>query len=438
MTTADKPEALVRNLSVVGLGLLVVNGMIGAGIFGLPAEAARLTGVWSPFVFLLCGLLIAPVKLTFSELASYFGGTGGPILYARTAFGALVGFQTGWAFYVARATALAANLNLLLSSAAFLFDGVDQGASRVLWLVLLCLALTAVNVVGTRHAIGTVGVLTVLKFLPLVALAVWGAPELAALAPTLGATPLPEGASIGAAMLLLLYAFVGFESALVPAGEAHNPGRDMPRALLWSLAVATVLYVLIQAVCMAVLPDIASTRRPVVDAAAQLFGPVGTIVMTIGVIVSVGGNVAAAMFSTPRMTYALALDGQLPAFFAAVHRQFRTPHVSVMIFGALVLVLAITGSFVWLAATSVLIRLLIYLICIAATPRLRARFGSAPAALRLPAGYTIPIVAGILCLWLLAQVALPSALATAGLLAVGLALFGLNRLMQSPQNRNAR
>jgi amino acid transporter len=145
--------------------------------------------------------------------------------------------------------------------------------------------------------------------------------------------------------------------------------------------------------------------------------------MTAGVIASVGGNVAGALFATPRMTYALALDGQLPSFFAAVHSRFRTPHWSVVAFGVLVLVLAVAGSFAWLAAMSVLIRLLIFLTCIAATPRLRRRFGHMTTARRLPGGYLIPAIAAVLCGWLLMQVTLHSVLATAALLALGLVLF---------------
>ena len=423
VTHDEPPETLLRSLSVVGLWLLVINGMIGAGIFGLPAEAARLTGAWSPLVFLLCGLLIAPVMLTFSELSSYFGGTGGPILYARTAFGEFIGFQTGWAFYVARATALAANLNLLLSSAAFFLGGIDQGSERIAGLFVLCALLTAINVIGTRHAIGSVGVLTLLKLLPLGALVVLGAPQLVAYAPSLDHAAAPQAASLGAAMLLLVYAFVGFESALVPAGEARNPARDMPRALLWSLVAVTLLYMAIQGVCVVLLPDLANTQRPVVDAAAVLFGPIGTLLMTAGVVVSVGGNVAAAMLSTPRMTYALARSGQLPAVFATVHPTFKTPSVSIMIFGAVVFVLAISGSFVWLAAMSVMIRLLIYLTCIAAAPRLRRRYADAPNALRLPGGYVIPAIAAVLCAGLLVQVSWVSVMASTALLGVGTVLF---------------
>jgi amino acid transporter len=419
----ERPEALVRSLSVVGFSLLILNGMIGAGIFGVPAEVARLAGApWSPLMFLLCGLLIAPVMLTFAELSSYFIGTGGPILYARTAFGAVVSFETGWAFYVARATALAANLNLLLSSATLFLESADQGSTRIVLLVLVCAGLTAVNVVGTRHAIGSVGALTLLKLLPLVALLLWGAPSIAAFATHIGAAELPNGNATASALLLVLYAFVGFESALVPAGEARNPARDLPRALLGTLAVVTVLYVAIQTVCAAVVPNLAGTQRPVVDAAAHLFGPAGTVIMTAGVIASVGGNVAGAMFSTPRMTYALAREGQLPSFFAAVHPRLRTPHWSIIAFGAFVLALAIVGRFAWLAAMSVLIRLLIFLVCIAALPRLRRRFGGAETALRLPGGYTIPALAAVLCCWLLLQVSLQSVLAAGVLLGLGLVL----------------
>jgi len=414
----ETPEALRRTLSVAGLWLLIINGMIGAGIFGLPAEATRLVGAASPLVFLFCGLLIAPVMFAFAELSSRFHGTGGPVAYTRLAFGPLVSFQVGWAFYLARATALAANLNLLLTTLAFFVPGVDAGGARVAALFAILVVLTAVNVVGTRQAIGSVGLLTVLKLLPLGVLVLWGAPELDRWAMAVTSAPVPDGAAWSAATLLLLYAFVGFESGLIPAGEARSPARDMPRALLVNLAIVTILYVLIQSVCFSVLDDVGTSERPLVDAAERLFGPVGIVAMTAGVIASVGGNLAGAMFSTPRMTYALALDGQLPRAFAWVHPRYRTPVLSVAFFGLLVLGLAVSGSFAWLAATSVLIRLLIYLACIGAIPRVRREFGGRERS------YAVPALGVVLCLWLLLQVSMQSVLATAGLLVAGLALYG--------------
>ncbi len=236
----DHGEPLVRRLTVVGLWLLVVNGLIGAGIFGVPAEAARLTGIYSPLMFLLCGLLMTPIVLSFGEVASYFHGTGGPIVYTRTAFGPVVGFQTGWTLYVSRVTAFAANANLLISSLAFLWEGADEGATRIFLLFLICGGLSWINVVGSHHAMRSLGVLTLLKLIPLLILVGVGATWLDAEAFPYATTPAPGFGEIGTAALVLMYAYVGFEGALVPAGEARNPARDMPRALFWAMAPRTL------------------------------------------------------------------------------------------------------------------------------------------------------------------------------------------------------
>ncbi|UCG76844.1 MAG: APC family permease [Gemmatimonadota bacterium] len=398
--------------------------MIGAGIFGVPAEAARLTGIFSPLVFLLCGLLLAPVVLSVGEVASYFRHTGGPILYARTAFGHLAGFQTGWAFWVARVTAFAANLNLLISSLAYLWPQADRGLTRVVLLLLICLAFTWVNVVGAKHAVRSVGILTVLKLIPLAALVLLGASYVEPSAFPFSETALPASGRVGSAALLLMYAFVGWESALVPAGEATDPARDMPRALLRALAAATLLYVLVQAVAVAVLPSLGTSERPLVDVAAALLGPAGAVLLLAGVVASVGGNVAASMLSTPRLTYALARDGGLPAWFGAVHPRFRTPANSVAFLGVIVFALAVVGEFAWLAGMSAVVRLLIYLVCIGALPHMRRHRANAPGRLRLPGGYVLPLAGFAVCVWLLTQVTLRGALVTAAFLAVGGLLYG--------------
>jgi amino acid transporter len=406
---------------------LVVNGMIGAGIFGLPAEAARLAGAYSPWMFLLCGTLLAPVVLCFGELSSLFRGTGGPIRYARAAFGPLVGFQTGWALYVSRVTAFAANINLLVSTLAWFWEGADIGVTRVGLLALTCVALTWINVRGTRTAMGWVGLLTVAKFLPLLVLLGFGLSELRPATFTTDAGALPTHGGIGAAALLLIYAFVGFESALVPAGETRDPARAMPRALLWGLGVVTLLYVAVQAVCVSVLPDLARSSRPVVDVGEALMGPAGGLLLMLGVIVSVGGNVASAMLTAPRMTYALARERSLPASLGAVHARHKTPHRSVLLYGALCFGFAAWGSFGWLAGMSAVTRLLIYLACIGAIPRLRRQRGDAPGRLLLPGGLLLPGLAVAVCLWLLAQVSLDAVLVTAAFLVVGGLLYAVSR-----------
>jgi amino acid transporter len=430
------PEQLVREISVVGIWLIVINGMIGAGIFGVPAEAARLTGVYSPLVFLLCGLLLAPVMLAVGEVASYFRHTGGPALYAQTAFGHLAGFQTGWAFWVARVTSFAANLNLLIGSLGYLWPGADQGATRILLLSAVCAGLTWVNIVGAKEALRSIGVLTVLKFIPLLALIALGITHLSPATLPLTESAVPTRADLGTAALLLIYAYVGWESALVPAGEARNPTRDMPRALILGLVVATLIYVLVQAVAVAVLPELAASERPLVDVAAALLGPAGGVLLLAGVVASVGGNLAASMLSTPRLTYALARDGGLPAWFGAVHPRFHTPAHSVTFMGVIVFALALVGEFAWLAGMSAVVRLLIYLVCIGALPRLRRQRADAAEQLQRPRGYAVPLLAVAVCVWLLTQVTLKGALVTAGFLATGGLLYAWSR--RQPQAAEER
>ena len=427
-------EPLLRQLSVGGIWLLAVNGMIGAGIFGVPAGAAALTGIYSPLVFLGCGFLLTAVVLCFAEIASYFRGTGGPMLYLRTAFGPHAGFQAGWAFYIARATAFAANMNLLVASVAFFWRPAEGGAGRIFLLGLVVLLLAVPNVVGTRHGMRSLGVLTVLKFLPLLALVAVGLAWLEPAAFPVTTTALPGYTSFGMAALLVLYAFVGWEGAVVPAGEARNPARDMPRGLVLAMVVVTLLYVLVQAVAVAVLPDLATSERALVDVGAVLFGPAGAILLTAAVVVSVAGNLAGTMVSAPRITYALARDGSLPSWFGQVHPSTRTPIKSIIFFSVLVFLLGVYGSFVWLAAMSALVRVLIYMACIGAMPRLRRRFGDTPGSFRVPGGWVTAAGAFVVSGLLLLQVNLDAVLVTGGFLLAGAALFRVVRRGAHPAN----
>jgi amino acid transporter len=432
--THGSDERLPRELTAFGLWLIAINGMIGAGIFGLPAEAARLAGAWSPWTFLICAALMLPIVLCYGALARRFSATGGPVLYASAAFGPLVGFQAGWMFYIARLTAFSANASLLVATVGHFWPQATDPVPRTLLLALVIGAFTFANAIGTRRAVNTLGALTLLKFLPLVGLVGVGialAPgaTLEALlgggnpaAPVAGAVAVAVDGSgaggmpleLGAAIVLVFYAFVGFESGVVPAGEAKDPKRDLPRALLWALGVASLLYALLQAVCVATLPQLATTERPMVALGGALIGEVGAAIVVLGVIASVGGNLAGSMLSTPRITYALARDGSLPAWFGAVHARYETPARSILFYGLVGFLLAAAGSFVYLAVLSVLTRLLLYALCCGALPRLG---GSAPLA----------AVALAVCAYLLWQVQAGAWLATAAFVAVGSLLYALAR-----------
>lgn len=417
-------EGLVRQLGALGISLLAINGMIGAGIFGVPAGAAALAGAWSPMVFVACALLLGAVMLCFAEISSRFDRTGGPILYIDTAFGRFAGFQTGWAFYIARMTAFAANLNLLIESLAYLWPAAGGGWLRVALLTLILAALTWVNVAGIKHAVRSLGVLTLLKLVPLLILIVTGLAWLAPAADAISNTAPPTTGQFTTAALLVIYAYVGWESALVPAGEVKNPARAMPLALFSALAVVTVLYVIVQAISVAALPGLADSDRALIDVAEVLMGPTGAILLTVGVVVSVGGNVAGTMISAPRLTFALARDGSFPRWFGRVHPNHHTPANSIMFFAALTLVLSVFGSFVWLAAMSALVRVLIYMACIGAMPRLRKRADATMSkGFRVPGSWAIPAFAFGASAILLVQISLQSIAATALVLTVGTVIY---------------
>jgi amino acid transporter len=407
--------------------LLIINGMIGGGIFGVPAEAARLAGAFSPWVFAICALLQLPILLCFAQLASYFTGTGGPALYAGTAFGPIVGFQTGWCLYIARLLAFAANVNLLVDSLAYLLGGAIGSRLRVALLFVACGLLSLANAAGVRGAMHWLGGLTVLKFVPLIALVLFG---LLMLHPNLHVTMPVNVHGLGAATLLVIYVYTGFESGLVVAGEARDPKRDVPRALLVGLSVSAGLYVLIQAVSVAALPGLASSARPLVDVGGVLMGPWGALLLTAAATVSVAGNLFGSMFSTPRITYRLALDGQLPSWFGAVHPIYKTPVSSIAFFGAACFLIAASSGFVWLASLSVVTRLLLWLVCIAAIPRLKNRFADTQNVVRLAGGYSMPVLAAVVCLALMSQVKPLAYASVAGLLAVGSLLFVAGRRRQ--------
>ncbi len=420
-------EPLARELSRFALLALAINGMVGAGIFGLPGKAFALVGAFSPLLFVLGGLLMAALMATFAQLASWFAGTGGPVAYVTAAFGPFAGFQTGWCLYTSRVVSLAANTNLLASYLGAFVPGADEGGLRVVVIAVVTLGFGALNVHGVRTGAQSLVGLTLVKFAPLLLFAVVGL-ALVAKAP-LATMVVPSMGELGPAMLLVFYAFVGFEGALVPAGEARDPRRDLPRVLFLTAVFTTLLYTVIQVVCVSAVPNLASSQRPLAEAAAAMvgseFAPFAISMVAVAAILSVLGNTAAATLSAPRMTYALAREGSLPTILGAVHAKAHTPHYSIWLYCSLGLVLGATGSFAQLAVISTLARLLGYLASVASVPVLQRRFGAT--GLRLPGGLLIPAIAFVLCGWLVLQVEFTAAWQAAVLIGVGSVLFFVSR-----------
>lgn len=421
-TTSGGEEKLPRNLGLWGIWMLVVNGLIGAGIFGLPGGAATLAGEYSVLVYAFCALLILPIILCFAELGSYFRGTGGPIRYGTLAFGPFVGFQGGWLYYVARLISFSANTVLLTDSISYFISGASTGTGRIISLAVICVGLSVINVLGSIQSIRSMTLFTVIKFAVLILLPLGGFIILGSTVIPSFVSPIPPSENLGAATLLLIYAFIGFEGVAVPAGEAKRPERDIPLGLLLGLAVVAVLYMVIQLVSQAAVPNLANSKTPLLDVSASLFGPVGAIVLMVGVAASVLANLLSSMFSATRVTYALSLEKSLPSWFGEVHSRYLTPANSVVFFGLAAFLLAVFGSFTVLAAMTVLSRLFLYGMSCAAIPKLRSQFRGEGRFI-LKGGYIIPVLGIGACLWLMLQVSFQSVWLTAIFVGIGSLLY---------------
>ena len=382
----------------------MVNSIIGSGVFGLPSSIAGLVGSVSPWAVLLAGLAVGVIMACYAEVASQFSDAGGPYLYARAAFGRFVGIETGWLLWLARLTAPAANANLFVVYLGEFWPHAKDPLPRFTILTVLIGVLVLVNLIGVRAGTQVSNVFTVGKLVPLFAVAIGG---VLVLAMGHGITPVPTtSADTGTrlkAILLLVFAYGGFESALTPAAEVKNPRKDSAFALLSALALCALLYTTIQWIVVRILTDPAHASRPLADVARHIFGPTGAAVVAVGALISIYGYLSANLLAVPRITFALAEGGDFPRFFAAVHSRFRTPYISILIFGVLTLGLALAANFEWNVTLSAVARLFYYGLVCAALPVLRWKQPAA-AEFRLPGGIVFSVLGVVVCLVLSTRV----------------------------------
>jgi APA family basic amino acid/polyamine antiporter len=401
---------LVRAIGRWSLAALVVNSIIGSGIFALPADVARLIGGASPWAVLLAGAAAGIIMACFAEVASQFTAAGGPYLYTRSAFGRLVGIEMGWMLWLVRLAAPAATSNLFVTYGGEFWPQATKPLPRLLILTFLYGILTVINYRGVRASTRVSNVFTLAKLVPLLLVAIVGTVYL--LTGHKASAILTTGAGRRAwqqAALLLVFAYGGFETALTPLGEAKDPRRDVVFALFTGLITCTLLYTAIQWVVIGVLPDPAHSVRPLADVARLALGPSGAAFVSMGALVSVYGYLSANILGVPRITFALAENRDFPAVFAAIHPRFRTPYVSILAFALLSWLLALLGSFTWNATLSAVARLLYYGLVCAAVPVLRRKQPRA-ALFRLPGGSFLGVLGTGICLALIMGVNLGGSL----------------------------
>lgn len=377
------PNGLVRVIGRWTLTALVINSIIGSGIFGLPATIAGLLGAMSPYAILIAAAGIGIIMACFAEVASQFREAGGPYLYARAVFGHFVSLQVGWLAWLVRLASAAANANLFVDYLTEFWPNATDVYFRIALLTLLIGGLTVINYRGVNAGARTSNFFTIAKLLPLTLFIIAG---FFLLSEHRVSTPAANASGDWPkALLLLMFAYGGFEAALMPSGEMKNPRRDAPFALFMALLTCTVFYTLIQFLVVNLLAAPEATKRPLAEAARVLMGASGAAFITLGAMISVYGYLSSAMLNAPRLTFAMAEAKDFPQFFAAIHSKFRTPHVSIVIFAALLLVLTLVGNFQWNALLSAVARLFTYGVVCGALLKLRWQQPHAEA-FRLPFG----------------------------------------------------
>jgi APA family basic amino acid/polyamine antiporter len=390
--TRDPAPALRRELGRWDLTAIGVNQVIGGAVFLMPALVAAQVGRWSWVLVALVGLASMTIALSFAEAGSRFEGTGGPYLYARSAFGRFVGFEVGWMLWFTRAASWASVVNGLMDALAFYWAALAAGPARPVTITVLTLAITGLNMRGIRQSALVIDALTIGKLVPLVFFCLVG---LWFVTP---ARVLPAGdmtaGSIGAAAVYLIFTFGGYEVVPVPGGETKDPRRDIPFALIMTIALVTLIFTLAQIVALGILPDLPASKTPLADAALLFAGAAGALLMTAGAAISMTGNNVGQAVAGSRHLFALAEQGDIPPVLARIHPVYRTPWTSILATSAVALTLALTGSFATLAAGSAVSRLVVYLGTCAAVlafrrPPLAAQVP--PALFTAPGGSALPL-----------------------------------------------
>jgi amino acid transporter len=425
----DVERALVRTLGVRTLAASILNVTVGGGIFIVPAIVAAGLGAAAPLAYLVCAVAFGLIVLCFAEAGSRVSMTGGPYMYVGTVFGPFVGYLSGVLLWLLGTIAHAAVASAFTQAVNALVPGAGVGAARTITIVAVFAFFVLVNARGVRQGARLIEVATVAKLVPLAAFVLVGA---FFVSPANLAWPaLPKLADVGRMSIVLVFAFSGVESALVPSGEVKDPSRTVPRAIAVAMIAVTLLYVAVQVVAQGLLgadlprnPD-----GPLAAAMTRAVGTAGGLLLLVGAAVSMFGYLSGMMLAIPRTLFAFARDGYLPRALSRVHPRTHVPVAAIVTHGVVVSALAISGSFQSLAILSNISALLLYLLCSVAAFELRRRNvqsgGGTP--FRTPGGAVVPWLSVAVILFLLSNATMREMLAVGGVLVVFAALYFFRR-----------
>ncbi len=410
----EPPGHLMRGIGKWDFVALVVNITIGAGILGLPSKIFALMGVYSLVAIISCALFIFLLILCFAEVGSRFIGTGGPYLYTLTILGPVTGFIAGWLLWLSRLFSFASVCNLFVDYAAHLWPPIATGHLRVLVICLITLSLAAINYSGIRPATRVNNIITIIKLLVLILFVGVGLfyihpvnfHQVKAFKPS----------ALMSCVLLLVFAFSGFDVASVPAGEVIEPKKTVPQSLFIAIGIVSLLYIGIQLVCIGTLPGLSQSDKPIADAASLFMGTAGGYLITAGALITMLGTLNVLMLTSSRLLFAMAEQKQLPPKLGYINKRFHTPSVAILITVAILLILTIGGNFIGNLTISAIIRLFTFITTCLALPMLRSK-QSKPAPFTVTGGVYIAFIAILVCVILFLNIDY-SDVANAGFLAL--------------------
>lgn len=422
----EADEQLIRAIGVPGLAANIVNATIGAGIFVLPALVAKGLGQAAPIAFAVCAVAMVIFVTCFAMAGSRVSATGGLYAYVETAFGRYVGFIAGILYYLTAVLAVAGVVNVLANTLIALLPFLAGALGRLGLIFAIYAVLVLINIRGVRAGASAVTITTIAKLLPLL---IFVGAGVFFINPHAIAWPgLPSSKALGDSVLLLIFAFVGVEVALVPSGEVKNPSRTMPRAIYLALAVTTLLYIAIQLVAQGTLGDALPTNTvsPLAEAAGRFLGNFGRILLLAGATISAFGFVTSDILSSPRILYAFARDGMMPRWLSRVHSRHRSPHYAIITYAAVAFAFSLTSTFEGLAVMSNVAVLLLYILCCGAALLLFSRdVRSDGPPFHFPGARLFPVLAIILIIWILAHATAREFEIAGGVVAVATVVYWL-------------
>lgn len=399
---AETKEHLKREIGIFGLSTNIINTIIGAGIFALPALVAAGLGPASIFAYLFCGVLMALIMLCFAEVASKITTSGGTYTYIETTFGPYWGFITIIIFVLAAVASDAAVANALTNITESVFPFFNTKFLRIIFLLVIFGGLAIINVKGVKEGITLVKLITAAKLIPLLILVFfsWGKVSPG----NIIIDAFPPMSDIGKTSLVLFFSFLGAESGLSVSGEVINPQKTIPKAIFISITVILILYILIQTVSQGVLGDTLKdyTDNPLGIVAKKALGPIGFTIMTVGAANSMFGNLSSEVLGLPRMIFRASVDNVLPfKSLSRIHKKFATPYVAVIVYAAIGFLFALIGGFEKLIILASETALLLYLGVSLSVIKLRRTGNSDSGTFNIPGGYTVPILSSFAILWFL-------------------------------------